>query len=68
MTSAQRTIHRFTTTTKTVSIVELARREQAVRYDKRDEKTGLITSRYIFPDGSALEVSGRGNNHKLRVV
>jgi hypothetical protein len=68
MTLAQTVRQRFNTATKTVSVVELARREQAVRYDKRDESTGLITSRYIFPDGSALEVSGRGNNHKITVV
>jgi len=65
MTQAEKAKSQFENATKTISIVEIARRFDATRLAVRNDADGLKHIHYVFPDHSVLITSGRGNNHRL---
>jgi hypothetical protein len=58
----------FETTKVTVSIPALAAAHNPTITPQRNPRTGIIEQHYTFSDGSTLVVSGRGSNHKMRVL
>lgn len=65
MNTAQTVENLFTNATKTISVVELARRFRGEK-EKWWAGDGIAWTIWKFPDGSVLKTAGRGNNHRIQ--